>query len=46
VIFSVILLLFLFLSTLQPAVPGRFSLAMGRILPRSLMGGGMVTDVR
>jgi energy-converting hydrogenase Eha subunit A len=46
VIFSVILLLALFLSAVRPAVPGRFSLAVGRILPHRAIGSGMVTEVR
>jgi energy-converting hydrogenase Eha subunit A len=46
VVFSVLLLLVLFLSTWRPAVPGRFSLAVGGILPRGVIGGGIVTGVR
>ena len=46
VLFSVLLLLVLFLSAVRPAVPGRFSLAVGRILPRGVIGGGIMTEVR
>jgi hypothetical protein len=46
VLFSLFLLLALFLSTIRPAVPGHFSLAVGRILPRGVIGSGMVTEVR
>jgi len=46
VVFSVLLLLVLFLSTWQPAVPGRFSFAVGSILPHEVIGSGIVTEVR
>ena len=46
VLFSVLLLLVLFLSTFRPAVPGRFSLAVGRILPHGVIGSEIVTEVR
>jgi energy-converting hydrogenase Eha subunit A len=46
VLFSVLLLLLLLLSSFRPAVPGRFSLAVGRILPHGVIGSGMVTEVR
>jgi energy-converting hydrogenase Eha subunit A len=46
VVFSVLLLLVLFLSSFRPAVPGRFSLAVGHFLPRGVIGSGIVTEVR
>jgi hypothetical protein len=46
VVFSVLLLLILFLSSFRPAVPGRFSLAVGHILLRAVIGSEFVTEVR
>jgi energy-converting hydrogenase Eha subunit A len=46
VVFSVLLLVVLFLSSFRPAVPGRFSLAVGHLLPRGVIGSGIVTEVR
>jgi hypothetical protein len=46
VLFSVLLLLVLFLSTFRPAIPVRFSLAAGHILPRGVIGSGIVTEIR
>ena len=46
VLFSVLLLLVSVSVGFRPAVPGRFSLAVGRILPHGVIGSGMVTEVR
>ena len=46
VLFSVLLLLVLFLSTWQPTVPGRFLLAVGGFLSHGVVGSGLMTEVR
>jgi hypothetical protein len=46
VVLSVLLLLVLFLSTWQPAVPGGHPLAVGNLLSRAGVASGLLTEVR